>query len=216
MTPRPVGPLLHAALAVPTAAAVTPAIVVDWTGGSLRDATFVALTAGAALVAMALVLVIVLLWCLRRPPFHASPPEHATFASVLAGIAGLCLGGYSGVMHDVEVLGMHFSTASGYFALLPLALLVCCGRRPVWRAYLDVSLVMAGMEIGAQVSMMLTKWRELRWWDDITGIDAVYWAGGVAATTFWIFARRKGISFDEYVRIRAAVREGDTLPPRKG
>ncbi len=212
---RPLGRSIHLALAVPAAASVAPALLFDFRGGMARDTVFIALTAGAALVALVQVVVVVTRWCRMRPPFHDRAVAGSRHETALAGLTGLCLGGYAGVMQEVEVLGLHFSAGASYFVLLPLALIVCCARSPAWRPFVDVTLLMAGMEAGAQTGLMLTKWKELCWWGDITGIDAAYWAGGLLAAAVWGLARRTGVSFEEYVRVRAANENGDGLPPRR-
>lgn len=205
---------MHIAIAASTAACVGPALLIDYLGGMHRGAVFVILSIAGAIAAVAGTLFVVAKWCLRRRPYHGPAASGSSFETLLAGLTGLCVGGYSGALHDVG--HTHYSTAFGYFGLLPLALLVCFSRRPAWRPFLDITILMAGMEIGAQVGMMLTRFKRWEWWDDITGMDLAFWAGAVLAATFWMFVQRKGLSMEEVLRVRRAVEHGETLPPRKG
>jgi hypothetical protein len=207
---------VHVAIAASTAACVAPALLIDSLGGMARESIFIVLTQAGGFSAIALVTYTVLKWCRRRRPFHGPALSGSLYETLLAGITGLCLGAYTGTMHDAEVGGIHFSALVGYFGLLPVALLMCCSRRPAWRPFLDVTILMAGVEIGAQVGMMLTKHDRWYWWDDITGIDLAYWAGGMVAAVFWMIVQRKGLSVEEALRVRRMVEDGEELPPRKG
>lgn len=205
---------MHIAIAASTAACVAPALLIDHLGGMHRNAIFIFLSGLGAIAAAGGALFAVVKWCLRRRPFHGPAPSGSTFETLLAGLTGLCVGAYSGALHDVG--SFHVSTMIGHLGLLPLALLVCFARRPAWRPFLDITILMIGAEIGTQVGMMLTKYKRWVWWDDTTGLDLALWAGGVLAATFWILVQRTGLSTEEILRVRRAVEEGEMLPPRKG
>ena len=212
MRSLPFGLRTHVALAAPAAACVAPAILADSLGGMHRDALFLMLTSVGGVVALVALALVVVAWVRRGSPFPSAAPQGSAFETALTGLTGACLGAYAGVMQDAYV---HLSAMVASFGMLPLALLVCCPRRPVWRPFVDVSALMAGFEVFAQLGLMLTKWHALRWWDDVTGMSLLWWGGGLAAAAFWTFAQRRGLSFHEILRIRLAVEDGERPPPRK-
>jgi len=209
MTPRPLGMALHVALAVPAAACALPAVALHVLDAPGRPDTYEAMTICAAAVAALLAAVVVVRWWRRGTPFHERVVAGSVYETVVAGLAGLSIGGYAGTMWSVGVGGLHVSTAAAYLVFLPVAILVCCARRPVWRPYLDVTALMAGVEVGVQGGLMLTEFRAFRWWEDISGMNAAFWVGGASAAGIAV-ALRHGRAEPEPEAPAAG-----TAPPRR-
>ena len=209
---RALAPLerLHVALAIPVAVGCVvgfPLLGID--DGIPRNTwqtiAGVATTAGAFAWWLAAA---GLAWFRRHR--RRSEVERTVPGRAVAALTGALLGLFAGLYEDPEPLGMHLGAGCTYFALLPAALVSCVPRRPAWRPFADIALLMAGVEAGAQLGLSYAKWGELRWWDDVSGINLVYAEGAFAVAVVWFLVTYR-------VRRRTVTRlEGeDAPPPRK-
>ena len=208
---------IHVAIAAPVWTGLAVAATVITRAGPVSRADWETAATGLTLAAAAFwIALIVVAWVRRRPPFHEPAPDTSIARDLaLALIIGLGLGAHAGLLRSASFGGAHGAAVTVYFLLLPTALLVSCSRSRITRALAEITAIMAGVELGAQVGLSYSKWKRLRWWDDITGIDAAYLGGAFAVALVWWTICKVAPGVGRRPRVWHSREDADAPAPRK-